>query len=129
MEITSVVVHEEVEGLSLVDYIKNLTMVAVVGEFGFGRVVAIGEYLLNEEKNMAEIAFSVSKDIQKKGLGKILQKKLSEAANENGISGLYAYTSPQNEGMIRLFDNLPYKIETSFEGEMLLLSCRFDELK
>jgi len=122
-------VHEEVEGVSLVDYIKNLTMVAVVGEFGFGRVVAIGEYLLNEEKNMAEIAFSVSKDFQKKGLGNILQKKLSEAAHENGISGLYAYTSPQNEGMIRLFDNLPYKIKTFFEEEMLLLSCRFDELK
>ena len=122
-------VHEEVEGVSLVDYIKNLTIVAVVGEFGFGRVVAIGEYLLNEEKNMAEIAFSVSKDFQKKGFGNILQKKLSEAAHENGISGLYAYTSPQNEGMIRLFDNLPYKIETSFEGEMMILSCRFDELK
>lgn len=122
-------VHEEVEGVSLVDYIKNLTMVAVVGEFGFGRVVAIGEYLLNEEKNMAEIAFSVSKDFQKKGLGNILQKKLSEAAHENGISGLYAYTSPQNEGMIRLFNTLHYKIETSFEGEMMILSCRFDELK
>ena len=122
-------VHEEVEGVSLVDYIKNLTMVAVVGEFGFGRVVAIGEYLLNEEKNMAEIAFSVSKDFQKKGLGNILQKKLSEAAHENGISGLYAYTSPQNEGMIRLFNTLPYKIKTFFEEEMLLLSCRFDELK
>ena len=122
-------VHEEVEGVSLVDYIKNLTIVAVVGEFGFGRVVAIGEYLLNEEKNMAEIAFSVSKDFQKKGLGKILQKKLSEAAHENGISGLYAYTSPQNEGMIRLFNTLPYKIKTFFEEEMLLLSCRFDELK
>ncbi len=122
-------VHEEVEGVSLVDYIKNLTMVAVVGEFGFGRVVAIGEYLLNEEKNMAEIAFSVSKDFQKKGLGNILQKKLSEAAHENGISGLYAYTSPQNEAMIRLFDNLPYKIKTFFEGEMMILSCRFDELK
>jgi RimJ/RimL family protein N-acetyltransferase len=104
-------------------------MVAVVGEFGFGRVVAIGEYLLNEEKNMAEIAFSVSKDFQKKGLGKILQKKLSEAAHENGISGLYAYTSPQNEGMIRLFNTLHYKIETSFEEEMMILSCRFDELK
>ena len=117
------------EGVSLVDYIKNLTMVAVVGEFGFGRVVAIGEYLLDEETNMAEVAFSVSKDFQKKGLGKILQKKLFEAAHENGISGLYAYTSLQNEGMIRIFNTLPYKIKTSFNGEILLLSCRFDELK
>jgi len=38
--------RDEIEGLSQIDYINNLTVVAVVGEFGFGRVVGIGEYLL-----------------------------------------------------------------------------------
>jgi hypothetical protein len=33
--------------VSQVDYINNLTMLAVVGEFGFGKVVGIGEYLLD----------------------------------------------------------------------------------
>jgi GNAT superfamily N-acetyltransferase len=119
-------VRDEVEGVSQIDYIKNLTMLAVVGEFGFGRVVGIGEYLLDPANNMAEIAFSVSKEYQGQGLGKILMHKLCMTARENGISGLYAYTSPRNQAMIKLFNTIPYKVDTKFEDDMLLLSCRFD---
>ncbi|UCE57105.1 MAG: GNAT family N-acetyltransferase [Desulfobacterales bacterium] len=120
-------VHDEVEGVSLIDYINDLTIVAVVGEFGFGRVIGIGECLLDPATNVAEVAFSISKPYQKKGLGKILMKKLASAARDNGIAGLIAYTSPQNKGMIKLFNSLPYKIDSYFDGEMLMLSCRFDE--
>ncbi|UCF95019.1 MAG: GNAT family N-acetyltransferase, partial [Desulfobacterales bacterium] len=120
-------VHDEIEGVSLIDYVKDLTMVALVGEFGFGRVVGIGEYLLDPASNMAEVAFSISKEFQNKGLGKILMKKLAAAARENGIAGLLAFTAPYNQGMIRLFKTLPYKTETHFEGDMLTLKCRFDK--
>jgi acyl-CoA hydrolase/GNAT superfamily N-acetyltransferase len=119
--------QEEVEEVSQIDYVKDLTVVAVVGEFGFGRVVAIGEYLIDLATNVAEIAFSVSKDYQKKGMGKILLKKLASAARENHISGLVAYTSPHNRGMIKLFNQLPYKVNTFFDGDMLTLRCMFDE--
>ena len=54
-------------------------------------------------------------------------KKLASAARDNGIAGLMAYTSPQNKGMIKLFNSLPYKIDSYFDAEMLMLSCRFDE--
>ena len=120
-------VHDEVKGVSLIDYIKDLTVVAVVGEFGFGRIVGIGEYLLNPASNEAEIAFSISKSYQKKGLGKILLNKLAAAARDNGIAGLMAYTSAQNRGMIKLFKILPYKVDSFFDGEMLELRCRFDQ--
>ena len=120
-------VKDEVEGVSQIDYVKDLTIVAVVGEFGFGKVVGIGEYLLEPTTNVAEIAFSISKAYQKKGLGKILLKKLTDAARENGISGFMAYTAPQNQGMIKLFNQLPFKVKTFFDGDMLNLSCNFDE--
>lgn len=122
-------VQDEMEGVSHIDYIKDLTVIALVGEFGFGKVVAVGEYLLDPAKNLAEVAFSVIREYQGKKLGKILLKKLSEAARENGILGLFAYTSPGNQGMIRLFQTLPYKIRTTFEEDMIMLSCRFDEPK
>ena len=122
-------VHDEVGDVSQVDYIKNLTIVAVVGEFGFGKVVGIGEYLLDPSSNMAEVAFSVSQSFKRKGLGKILIRKLCRAARENGILGLYAYTSPDNTGMIKLFNVLPFKISKTFEDDMVLLRCRFSEPK
>ena len=122
-------VRDEAEGVSQIDYIKDLTIVAVVGEFGFGTVVGVGEYLLEPSRNIAEVAFSISKEFQGKGLGKILIKKLCMAARENGIAGLVAYTSPGNKGMIKLFNTLPYKTKTFFDGDMLSLTCRFDEVK
>jgi RimJ/RimL family protein N-acetyltransferase len=120
-------VKEEAEGVSQIDYIKDLTIVVLVGEFGFGRVVGIGEYLIDPATNIAEIAFSISKDYQKKGLGGILLKKLATAAKQNDISGLVAYTSPQNRGMVKLFKQLPYKVNTFFDGDILILKCKFDE--
>jgi acyl-CoA hydrolase/RimJ/RimL family protein N-acetyltransferase len=116
----------DVEGMSRIDYIKNLTLIAVVGEVGFEKVVGVGEYYLEQAKNMAEVAFSISRDWQGKGLGRTLIRKLSEAARENGISGLFAMTSPENQRMMNLFMTLPYKIRTVLEDEVLL-SCRFDE--
>lgn len=120
--------RSDVETRSQIDYIKDLTIVAVVGEFGFGKVVGLGEYLLLMESNLAEVAFSVSRDYQGKGLGKLFIRKLARAARDNGISGLVAYTSPQNKAMIALFKTLPYKVKTSFDGDSLMLKCRFDEL-
>jgi acyl-CoA hydrolase/GNAT superfamily N-acetyltransferase len=120
-------VHDDVKGVSLIDYIKDLTILAVVGEVGFGQVVAIGECLLDPASNKAEVAFSISKAYQKKGLGKILLDKLASAARDNGIAGLMAYTSAQNQGMIKLFKSLPYKVDSFFDGEMLKLSCKFDQ--
>ena len=118
----------DVEARSQVDYIRDLTLVAVVGEFGFGRVVAIGESMRLKNTNMAEVAFSVSKDYQGRGLGKIFLRKLAAAARENGVHGLVAVTIPQNKAMIRLFNTLPYKVKTQYEDGDVLMSCRFDEL-
>ncbi|MDJ0782360.1 MAG: GNAT family N-acetyltransferase [Desulfosarcinaceae bacterium] len=120
--------HSDIEVKSQIDYIKDMTLVGVIGEAGFGRVVAVGEYLLLFDSNMAEVAFSVSKDFQGKGLGRVFLRKLAESARENGISGLVAYTSPQNKAMIGLFKTLPYKVKTSFDGESLALSCKFEHL-
>jgi acyl-CoA hydrolase/GNAT superfamily N-acetyltransferase len=109
------------------DYIRDLPIVAVIGDFGFEKVIAIGAYFLDPAKNMAELAFSVLKEWQGLGLSSAILKMLTKAARGNGLSGLLAYTQPQNQGMIKLFQKLPYKIKTGFEDDMLVLSCRFDE--
>lgn len=120
--------RSDVESRSQVDYVHDMTMVAVVGEFGFGRVVGVAESMLLKDTNMTEVAFSVSPDYQGKGLGKIFLKKLAAASRENGMRGLVAYTFPSNIGMIKLFKTLPYKVHTQYEDGDLVLSCVFDEL-
>jgi len=120
--------RKEVETKSQIDYVKDLTLVAVVGEFGFGRVIAVGESMLLMDNNMAEVAFSANRKYQNKGLSRRIIRKLADAARENGLAGLIAYTAPHNQAMIRLFKTLPYKVKTSYDGEGVYLKCRFDEL-
>jgi N-acetylglutamate synthase-like GNAT family acetyltransferase len=76
---------------------------------------------------MAEVAFSVARDWQRRSLSKIIMRKLAEAARDNGISGLFAFTSIQNKAMIALFRTLPYRITSTYEDDMIHLTCRFDE--
>ena len=121
--------RSDLENKSNIDYIKDLTLIGVVGEVGFDEVIGVGEYLLLVEHNMAEVAFSISSEYQGKGLGRIFMQKLAEAARSNGISGLMAYTVPGNKAMINLFKTLPYKVKTVIEDDALVLSCKFNELK
>ena len=90
-------VRRDMEGMFHVDYINTMTFIGLVGEAGFAKVVAVGSYYLEHSDNTAEVAFSVSKEFQGKGLGKILIRKLAKAARENGIAGLCAITSPETK--------------------------------
>jgi len=122
-------VSEDVAEVFQVDYIHNMSIVAVIGSPGFEKVIAVGCYFLDPASNMAEVAYSVDKEWQGKGISTILQKKLVRTAMEHGISGMVAYTTPSNRFMIGLFYKLPYRIETTCDGEVLTLKARFDRLR
>ena len=120
-------IRDDVASMYQIDYVAEMTIVAIVGEFGFGSIIAIGGYALDPSTNIAEVAFSVAREWQGKGLSRIILKKLTEAAQDNGISGFNAYTSMQNRPMVKLFNTLPYKVRTAFEEGMLTMLCKFDE--
>jgi len=120
-------VSEDVAQVFQVDYIHDMTIVAVIGEPGFERIIALGVYLLDPASNMAEVAYSVDKGWQGKGLSTLIHEKLAQTAREHGISGLVAYTEPSNRRMIRLFEKLPYKTRSLFHNGVVTLSARFDE--
>jgi acyl-CoA hydrolase/RimJ/RimL family protein N-acetyltransferase len=120
--------REDMETMSQVDYIKNLSIVAVTGEVGFEKIIGLGMYAL-EHSEVAEVAFSTSKEWQGKGIAGIILHKLAVAARENGLLSLVANVLPTNTGMINLFKKLPYKIKTKFEDGTMVFSCNFDEEK
>jgi acyl-CoA hydrolase/GNAT superfamily N-acetyltransferase len=122
-------VHDQIDTTFEIDYINDLTIVATIGELGFEKIIAVGEYFRNSIINMAEIAFSVSREYQGMGIAQILQRKLTRAAIDNKIKGLVAYTSPENKGMIKLFQKLPYDVTSEKEDDMIILNCLFSNPK
>lgn len=119
--------RNDMQGVFQVDYHHDLTIVAVVGEPGFEEVISVGCYFLEQERNLAEVAFSTIRAWQGKGLSTVIIGKLAAAAQNNGIDGMVAYTAPANQGMIKLFNKLPFKVKSSFEDGFLTLTARFSE--
>jgi acyl-CoA hydrolase/GNAT superfamily N-acetyltransferase len=120
-------IRDDVASMFQIDYAREMTMVATIGELGFGKIVAVGGYVLDERRNLAEVAFSVTKEWKRRGLSKFILFKLAEVAKDSGIGGLVAYTSLNNKPMIGLFKTLPYKVKLSVEDDMVDLVCRFDD--
>lgn len=118
--------REDMENMFQVDYIKNLSIVAVTGEVGFEKIIGMGMYAL-EHGSVAEVAYTTSKEWQGKGIAGVIQEKLAEAARENGFTSLVAYMLHSNTGMIRLFKKLPYEIKSEFDGDVVVLRCNFGE--
>lgn len=119
---------DEIENQSYVDYVNDLTLVALIGEVGFEKVVGVAECMKLESQNMAEVAFSISEEYKGMGIGRFFIRKLAAVARENGIAGLVAVTNPGNTAMIRLFKSLPYRVESNLEEGDMVLTCRFSEL-
>lgn len=117
---------DEVKDMFIVDYRQNFSIVAYLGEEGHGRIIGIGGYFL-EGGGIGEVAYSVARDWQGKGLAVRLQKKVVEAAQSNGLSGLDALVLKENYSMLSLFKKLPYQIRTTYEDGVLKLTCRFNE--
>jgi len=119
--------RDDIDDMCQIDYIKNLTILAVTGEFGFGEVVGIGAYMQEPASRLAEVAFSVSRGWQGKKIASTILHKLAQAARANNIPGLVAYTEPANTAMKKLFATLPYPVRTKRDADMLILTCYFDE--
>jgi L-amino acid N-acyltransferase YncA len=126
-QLRSTFYEEQLADMYQVDYIKNMTVVAVTGQGGLERVIGVGEYNLEPAQNRVKVAFSVSKDWQGKGIAHVILTKLAQGAMGNGYSAMVAYTSHRNAAMIRLFKKLPYAVKTTLEEDFFVLSCEFGE--
>jgi len=111
------------------DYLREITLLAVIGVPGYERIVGVGASFFHPSTQTSEVAFSVLKQWQGKTIGSILIRKLIEFGIKNGAKGIFAFTIPQNQRMIRLFNGLPYRMKKSVVEGMLTLSCQFEDKK
>ncbi|MBU0995338.1 MAG: GNAT family N-acetyltransferase [Proteobacteria bacterium] len=116
---------DEIEDMIEINYIDNLTLIAITGAFGFGSVVGVGAYMRERNRNTAEVAFSVSSQWRGRGIASILLQKLAQAAKVNGLDGLMAYTELTNQAMKKLFQSLPDPVTVTREENILILRCNF----
>lgn len=100
------------KSFSDIDYSTDMALVALSPpETANHEIVAIGQWIVDPEDNVPEIAFQVRDDWQGEGLGKFMLEKLMEIARNNGIKYLKADVLADNQAMNIVFEQLqvPYK--------------------
>jgi acetyl coenzyme A synthetase (ADP forming)-like protein len=101
-------VREQATNAVEIDYVDHLTVLAFAGA-DLSEVVGGAQYI-RAGQSRAEIAMSVSDELQGQGLASILIEHLAEAASAQGIGFFYAEVLPENHRMIDVFRGTGFQI-------------------
>jgi len=93
----------EAQHLCNVDYENEMAFVAVQGEMENETIIGSSCYFRDPSDNLGEVAYMIKPEWQGKGVGSVLQKRMTEYAKSKGVRGFKADMLPTNTKMNRLF--------------------------
>jgi RimJ/RimL family protein N-acetyltransferase len=108
----------ELRYLTEIDFRDHVAFVAVSCEEP-DVVVGVGRWVrLESDPEVAEIAFAVADDLQRRGLGTALGDALADAARERGVKRFVATMLPDNLAAHRLFAQLAQERSIDRNGSL-----------
>jgi RimJ/RimL family protein N-acetyltransferase len=119
--------HQQLQEFVVIDYSKEMAIVASVKMGDREEVVGLGQYSISETSHTAEVAFVVSDDHQGKGIGTEMLSYLTYLARRNGLLGFTAETLMENRSMLRVFDKMGYDMQKGGSGGVYELKMMFKE--
>ncbi|HHH80061.1 MAG TPA: GNAT family N-acetyltransferase, partial [Thermoplasmatales archaeon] len=118
--------HERLQEFVVIDYSKEMVLLAVKQEGPKEVVLGIGQYGIDEQNHTAEVALVVRDDYQNKGIGKVLLSYLTQLAKKQGLLGFTAEVFANNQPMLHLFYEMGFEIEKRHaEAGVYELKMRF----
>ncbi len=88
------------------NYHSHLALIGLVGDPSEERIVAVGRYILDEETNLAEVAFVVREDYRGLGNATHLLRFLADVAREKEFAGITAHVLESNKAMLGTFEKV-----------------------
>jgi len=120
--------HKVAMPLSAIDYNDKMAIAAVVGKEepeSRMQIVAVGRYFRDPQTNFAEVAFTVNKNWQQRGVGVFLLQYLIRIAREKKIKGFTADVLARNTHMMKVFARSGYPMRTKLESGVYELEIPF----
>jgi len=119
--------HEQLQKFVVIDYTREMVILAIMAENGNEMIVGMGQYFIDEETHTAEVAFVVRDDHQGQGIGAELIRYLTLLAKKSGLHGFVAEVLMDNKPMLQLFQQMGFIIEQRAEAGMYELKMSFRE--
>ena len=121
--------HKSTQPKVVVNYETTFVLVGIQGDSEDEKIVAAGSYYLEQSTNLAEIAFTVTKDFRNQGLTKYMVNKLIEVAQEKGVSGMMGEVLSINGPMIHILKSVPFNVMFKSYGDANEFSFNFKDKK
>ncbi|MHB8896945.1 MAG: GNAT family N-acetyltransferase [Candidatus Geothermincolia bacterium] len=98
--------HERLQEFVIIDYSREMAILAVVQDGEKEDIAGLGEYTINESNHTADVAFTVKDKYQNRGIGTELLSYLTQLAKRRGLLGFTAEVLVENEPMLHVFEKL-----------------------
>jgi acyl-CoA hydrolase/GNAT superfamily N-acetyltransferase len=119
--------HDRLQPYVVIDYTKEMVILAVVQEEEKETIVGMAQYTIDENTHTAEVAFVVRDDHQGRGIGAELLSSITLLAKKSGLLGFTASVLMENVPMLQLFEKMGFIIEKRAEAGMYELKMSFSE--
>lgn len=117
--------HERLQEFVIVDYSRQVAILAVIPQGEREVVIGVGQYDIIEDTHTAEVSFAVRDAYQNRGIGKELLSYLTYLAKRQGLLGFYAEVLVENKAMLRLFDQMGFDVKRRREEGIYELGMAF----
>jgi acyl-CoA hydrolase/GNAT superfamily N-acetyltransferase len=119
--------HKLRQEFVVIDYTKELVILATVMVEQKELVVGIGQISKNENTLFAEVAFAVRDNFQNQGIGYSLLEYLTILAKKQGLHGFTAEVLMENQPMLHVFEKMGFDIHRKIEEGAYKLIMRFNK--
>ena len=120
--------HERLQEFVIIDYTKEMVILATVQHHETEEVVGIGQYGIDESSHTAEVAFAVKDEYHNHGIGTELLSYLTLLAKRHGLLGFTAEVLVENKPMLHLFEKMGFDLEKRVAEDVYELKMLFREV-
>jgi GNAT superfamily N-acetyltransferase len=117
--------HERLQEFVVIDYTRDMVVLAVITKDEMEEVIGIGQYSIDEASHTADVAFAVRDDYQGQGVGTQLLQYLTYLAKKRGLLGFTADVLANNWGMLHLFEKMGFDIQKHLDSGTYELKMAF----
>ena len=119
--------HERLQKLVVIDYSKEMAILAVVTREDKEHILGVGRYFIDDALHTAEVAFAVRDDHQQLGIGTELLSYMTYLAKREGLLGFTAEVLVENKPMLHTFEKGDFDLEKKIVEGIYELKMTFRE--
>lgn len=118
--------HSEIQRLVDVDYHDSMALVVCTENDGNDELVGMVRYDVDPAGRLADIAFVVRDEWQRRGVGTLMLQRSMVLARSRGLRGFSADVLPSNTGMLMVFYNAGLRVQRRLIDGVYRLLAHFE---